>query len=87
MTNFYWLIDEQMLRLRPYFPKSRGKPHVDDRRILSGVIFINRNGLRWRDTPVADGPHKTLYKRWKRWKQYGHFCAYYDRVCCGSTRQ
>jgi transposase len=54
---------------------------------LSGVIFINRNGLRWRDTPVADGPHKTLYKRWKRWKQYGHFCAYYDRVCCGSTRQ
>ena len=31
------------------FPKSHGKPRVDDRRVLSGIIFINRNGLRWRD--------------------------------------
>ena len=28
---------------------------------------MNRNGLRWRDTPREYGPHKTLYTRWKRW--------------------
>ena len=49
-----------------FFPKSHGKPRVDDRRVLSGIIFINRNGLRWRDVPAAYGPHKTLYNRWKR---------------------
>ncbi len=38
--------DEQMARLRPYFPKSHGKPRVDDKRVLSGIIFVNRNGLR-----------------------------------------
>ncbi|HCJ30857.1 MAG TPA: IS5/IS1182 family transposase, partial [Pseudomonas sp.] len=42
---------EQMARLEPYFPKSHGKPRVDDRRVLSGIIFVNRNGLRWRDAP------------------------------------
>ncbi len=53
-----------MARLEPFFPKSHGKPRVDDRRVLSGIIFINRNGLRWCDAPREYGPHKTLYNRW-----------------------
>jgi transposase len=48
-------------------------PRVDDRRVLSGIIFINRNGLRWRDAPAECGPHKTLYNRWKRWRDMGVF--------------
>jgi transposase len=44
MSNLYWLSEDQMARLRPYFPKSHGVPSVDDRRVLSGIIFINRNG-------------------------------------------
>ncbi len=31
MRDLYWLTDEQMARLAPYFPKSHGKPRVDDR--------------------------------------------------------
>ena len=73
MSALYWLTDEQMARLEPYFPKSHGKPRVDDRRVLSGIIFVNRNGLRWRDAPAAYGPHKTLYNRWKRWSEAGVF--------------
>lgn len=71
MSDLYWLTDEQMARLEPYFPKSHGKPRVNDRRVLSGIIFVNRNGLRWRDAPAAYGPHKTLYNRWKRWSEAG----------------
>lgn len=43
------------------------KPRVDDWRVLSGLISINCNGLRWRDAPKEYGPPKTLYNRWKRW--------------------
>ncbi|MFT8353705.1 MAG: transposase, partial [Gluconobacter japonicus] len=64
MSDLFWLTDEQMDRLRPFFPKSHGKPRVDDRRVLSGIIFVNRNGMRWRDAPREYGPHKTLYNRW-----------------------
>ena len=35
-----------MARLRPAFPKSHDQPHVDDLRVLSGMIVFNRNGLR-----------------------------------------
>ena len=73
MSNLFWLTDAQMERLKPFFPKSHGKPRVDDRRVLSGIIFINRNGLRWCDAPKEYGPHKTLYNRWKRWSDMGVF--------------
>lgn len=73
MSNLFWLTDERMARLKPCFPRSHGKPRVDDRRVLSGIIFINRNGLRWCDAPGEDGPHKTLYNRWKRWSEKGVF--------------
>lgn len=67
-------LNEKLLKpLAPYFPKSHGRPRVDDRRVLSGIIFINRNGLRWRDAPKEYGPHKTLYNRWKRWSEKGVF--------------
>ena len=62
-----------MVRLEPYFPKPHGKPRVDDRSVLSGIIFTNRNGLRWRDALAEYGPHKTLYNRWKRWSDKGPF--------------
>lgn len=73
MSNLFWLTEAQMDRLQPFFPKSHGRPRVDDRRVLSGIIFINRNGLRWRDAPSAYGPPKTLYNRWKRWCDMGVF--------------
>ena len=56
ISILYWLSEGQMERLRPYFPKSQGVPFVDSRRALTGVIFINHNGLRWRDEPAEYGP-------------------------------
>ena len=47
------------------------EPRVDDRCILSGIILIDRNDLRWSDAPAEYGPHKTLYNRWKRWSDMG----------------
>ena len=71
VSNLYWLNEEQMARLRPFFPKSHGKPRVDDRRVLSGIILNNRNGLRCCDAPKEYGPAKTLYDRWKWWDDMG----------------
>ncbi|CTQ51284.1 Transposase [Jannaschia donghaensis] len=73
MSDLYWLSEGQTERLRPYFPNSLGVPRVDDRRVLSGIVFVNCNGLRGRDAPRAYGPQKTLYNRWKRWSDTGVF--------------
>jgi putative transposase len=73
MTGQFWLTNEQVERLRPHFPKVRGKPRVDDRRVLSGILHVLRNGLRWQDAPAIYGPHKTLYNRFVRWSRLGVF--------------
>ena len=48
-------------------------PGVDDRKVVSGIIHVIRNGLRWRDAPEIYGPHKTLYNRFIRWSRMGIF--------------
>lgn len=73
MSDLIWLTEAQMRKIEPYFPSSHGVPRVDDRRIISGIIFVIRNGLRWRDAPVVYGPHKTVYNRFIRWSRMGVF--------------
>ena len=51
MGNLYWLNEAQMEQISPYFPKSHGVLRVDDQLVLGGLIYINPNGLRWRDEP------------------------------------
>ena len=73
MGDPFWLSKAQMARLHPFFSRSHGRPRGDDRRVLSGIMFVNRNGLRWRDAPAIYGPPKTLYNRWVRWSRMGIF--------------
>jgi transposase len=73
MSVPFLLTPAQMRRIRPHFPLSHGIPRVDDRRVLSGIIFVIQGGLRWRDAPPGYGPHKTLYNRFVRWSRMGVF--------------
>ncbi len=73
MSDLIWLSKAQMRRIEPYFPLSHGVPRVDDRRVISGIIFVIRNGLRWRDAPKDYGPAKTIYNRFIRWSRMGVF--------------
>ena len=71
MSDLIRLSEAQMCRIKPYLPLSHGVPRVDDRRIISGMIFVIRNGLRWRDAPDDYGPSKTIYNRFVRWSLLG----------------
>ena len=73
MSHLFCLDQERLNRIKHMFPRPRGVARVDDRRVLSGIIHVIRNGLRWRDAPSNHGPHKTLYNRWARWSQMGIF--------------
>ena len=73
MSEFTLLSAAQMRRIEPFFPRSRGLPRVNDRRVVSGIIYVIRNGLMWKDAPRRYGPHKTLYNRFVRWSRLGVF--------------
>ena len=73
MTEIILLSDAQMARISPFFHLSHGIPRVDDRKVISGIIFVIRNGLRWRDVPASYWPHKTIYNRFVRLSEMGVF--------------
>ena len=73
MTDLFLLSEAQMRRIEDYFPLSHGIARVDDRRIVSAIVFVIKNGLRWRDAPREYGPHKTIYNRFIRWSRLGVF--------------
>lgn len=73
MRTLFYLSESQLERIKPFFPRSHGAPRVDDRRVVSGIIYVIRHGLQWKDAPDEYGPCKTLYNRFVRWSRLGIF--------------
>ena len=61
MGDLFLLSERQMARISPHFPLSHGVPRVDDRRVVSGIVYVIRNGLQWKDAPKDYG-----FIRWSR---------------------
>ena len=76
MSDLFLLSPAQMSKIQPFFPKSHGVARIDDRRVVSGIVYVLKYGLQWKDAPKAYGPHKTLYNRFRRWTELGVF----DRI-------
>ena len=71
-SNLFWLNDEQWFAVQPLLPTDvRGKERVDDRRVISGIVFVIKSGCRWCDCPPEYGPAKTIYNRFVRWARRG----------------
>jgi putative transposase len=73
MRDLYFLSKDQLDRMKDYFPISRGVKRVDDLRVISGIIYVLKHGLQWRDAPREYGSYKTLYNRFVRWSMNGVF--------------
>src|SRR5437667_7070836 len=67
------LSDEQWAVIQPLIPPHgrTGRPRVDDRRTLEGILFVRITGCRWQDLPRDYGAPTTVWRRWKEWKQQG----------------
>jgi transposase len=65
------LSDEQWVRLEPLLPSNagrRGRPFVENRRVIEGIIYRYRTGIPWRDLPREEfGPWQTVWKRHRRY--------------------
>jgi putative transposase len=66
ISDLFWLSNKQLRRIEPYFPLPHSMLWDDDQRVVSGIMFVIRNDLRWRDAPREYGPHKTIYNRFVR---------------------
>ncbi len=81
MAIEFWFSDEQWAKIEPLLPKNRpGARRVDDRRVLSGIVHVQKYGCRWRDCPAVYGPHTTIYNRFRRWTMQGIWRRLFEQL-------
>lgn len=86
MLDLYWLSDDAWARLEPHMPHNQpGRPRVDDRRMISGILHILKTGARWRDVPPEYGPAKTIYNRYESWARRGVWQRIFAKVAAAGA--
>ena len=73
MTTRREISDEQWTVLSPLFPtpKGRGRPPMDMRQTVEGIVWRFRVGAPWRDVPERFGKWNSIYQRFSGWSVDG----------------
>ncbi|MFD7705384.1 IS5 family transposase [Streptomyces caelestis] len=75
------LSDQEWDLLAPLIPRAvTGRPRVDDRQVINGMIYKIRTGLPWRDLPDRYGPWQTVYTRFRRYALSGVFAQALQQI-------
>lgn len=77
LTDKEW---EVLAELLPRQAGKRGRPRVDDRRVINGMLWILRTGAPWRDLPERYGSWKTVSNRFYRWQRSGQWQRLHDQL-------
>ncbi|RMB81458.1 IS5 family transposase [Streptomyces shenzhenensis] len=68
------LSDAEWDLLRPLPPTAAtGRPRLDDRMVLNGIVWKFRTRVAWRNVPERYGSWATLHTRFRRWAKDGTF--------------
>jgi transposase len=67
------LTDDEWALIEDLFPepKPTGRPPVDRRTVVNGILWILRTGAPWRDLPEEFGSCKTAWRLFDAWNSGG----------------
>jgi len=63
------LTDDEWELIQDVFPppKETGRPRVDRRKVVDGILWILRTGAPWRDLPEEFGKWHTVWDLFDKW--------------------
>jgi transposase len=72
VTDELWEVIEALLSEEPPKPKG-GRPRIDDRAALTGILFVLKSGIPWEMLPqeMGCGSGMTCWRRLKEWHEAG----------------
>ena len=73
LTDKQWTVIEPLLPTPVKRADGKGRPRVDDRTILNGILWVMRTGAPWHDMPDRYPPYQTCHRRFQEWVRSGTF--------------
>jgi len=72
VTDELWEVIEPLLPEEPAKPNG-GRPRIDDRATLTGILFVLKSGIPWEMLPqeMGCGSGMTCWRRLKEWHEAG----------------
>ena len=81
LTDEQWRAIKQLVpgRERRRTSPKGGRPWIDPREVLNGVLWVLRTGAPWAQMPRDYPPYQTCHRRFQNWERQGVF----DRILKG----
>ena len=81
LPDALWIEVEPLIPKRPRSPKG-GRPPVEDRQALTGILFVLRTGLPWNMLPqeMGCGSGVTCWRRLNEWTEVGIWPELHGRL-------
>jgi len=73
LTDKQWSVIESLLPKPVKRADGKGRPRIDDRTILNGILWVMRTGAPWHDMPDRYPSYQTCYRRFQEWVRSGTF--------------
>jgi transposase len=72
VTDELWETIESLLPPKPPKPQG-GRPRIDNRAALTGIVFVLKSGIPWEMLPqeMGCGSGMTCWRRLKEWQEAG----------------
>lgn len=73
LSDELWAIVEPLIPKVPRRHQYPGRKRIDDRRVLTGILFVLKTGIAWEHLPqeMGCGSGMTCWRRLHEWQQQG----------------
>lgn len=77
----YELSDGQWEQIKDLIPCAKtGRPPKDNRLMQNAMLWLARSGAGWEDLPERYGSWKTVYSRFRKWRDDGTFSSIFQAL-------
>ena len=79
LTDEQWSLVSDLFPVPPVDPRG-GRPRVDSRQCLEGILWVLRSGARWKDLPRSFPSYVTCWRRFAEWSLSGVWDQAWERL-------
>jgi len=71
---------EQYERIKDSLPIQRGNVKLENLRVLNAVLYVAKQGCKWRGLPSRFGNWHSIYTRMNRWAKSGVLDRVFEKL-------